>query len=88
MSDNKITLDLTPIVEGIKTVADSMLAVAETITEIMQPRPWREVSELRDLCHDHDLDRVERGPATVRRDNGSLVAEWDGEQLTKYKANE
>jgi hypothetical protein len=80
----ELRLDLTPVVEGVRQFMDAMGNALESFAALAQPRPQREVRELRDLARAHNLDHVERGPATIRRDDGVLVAEWSGEELTRF----
>jgi len=75
------------------TVSDAMESVGalvgditETVGSLATPIPEQECQELRDLAREYNLDVVERGEATITRDDDdALVAEWNGEELTRYK---
>jgi hypothetical protein len=69
-------------------VANALSGLAEVTTDvfgdIMKPVPERECQKLRDIARSENLDVVQRGSARVERRDGALIAEWDGEQITRY----
>ena len=75
--------------EGIGSLAEGVLGafadIASSVEALVTPTPEVELRELRDLAREHNLDRVERGPARIERDDGSLIATWSGEELTRFR---
>jgi len=85
MSDEyTVTIDLSFIAEVAEEITDALSELGNAVARIAQPRPQREVRELRDLARDHNLDRVDRGVASVRRQDDALLALWDGEEITRF----